>query len=62
MLISDVFEGMSGRRQHMAIVQDETGRTLGMLTMEDILEEIVGEIYDEDDGAAKPVPKGGAAK
>ena len=62
MLISDVFEGMSGRRQHMAIVQDEAGRTLGMLTMEDILEEIVGEIYDEDDGAAKPVPKGGAAK
>ena len=56
MLISDVFEGMSGRRQHMAIVQDEAGHTLGVLTMEDILEEIVGEIYDEDE----PVAKGGA--
>ena len=62
MLISDVFEGMSGRRQHMAIVQDEAGHTLGMLTMEDILEEIVGEIYDEDDSAPKAVPKGGAAR
>lgn len=62
MLISEVFEGMSGRRQHMAIVQDEEGHTLGMLTMEDILEEIVGEIYDEDDSAPRlpPVqPKGG---
>jgi len=62
MLISDVFEGMSGRRQHMAIVQDESGHTLGMLTMEDILEEIVGEIYDEDDSAPKPAAKGGAVK
>ena len=62
MLISDVFEGMSGRRQHMAIVQDEAGHTLGMLTMEDILEEIVGEIYDEDDSVQKPAPKGGAAQ
>ena len=62
MPISDVFEGMSGRRQHMAIVQDEAGHTLGMLTMEDILEEIVGEIYDEDDSMPKAAPKGGAAK
>ncbi len=64
MLISDVFEGMSGRRQHMAVVQDERGHTLGMLTMEDILEEIVGEIYDEDDSApkAQPFAKGGVRK
>ena len=62
MPISDVFEGMSGRRQHMAIVQDEGGHTLGMLTMEDILEEIVGEIYDEDDGAPRAAGKGGAGK
>ena len=61
MLISEVFEGMSGRRQHLAIVQDAEGHTLGMITMEDILEEIVGEIYDEDDSAPKPAPKGGAA-
>ena len=58
--VSEVFEGMSGRRMHMAIVQNEGGHTLGMLTMEDILEEIVGEIYDEDDSAPKAAPKGGA--
>ena len=46
--VSKVFEGMSGRRTHMAIVAD-SGKTLGVITMEDILEEIVGEIYDEDD-------------
>ena len=62
MLISDVFEGMSGRRQHMAIVQDEGGHTLGMLTMEDILEEIVGEIYDEDDSTPRPLQRGGTVK
>ena len=55
MLISHVFEGMSARRAHMAIVQDDAGHTIGMLTMEDILEEIVGEIYDEDDSEGKAV-------
>lgn len=52
MPISEVFEGMSGRRIHLAIVQNDQGRALGMLTMEDILEEIVGEIYDEEDNVS----------
>lgn len=47
--ISDVLKALRQKHIHMAVVKDEYGGTLGILTMEDILEELVGEIYDEKD-------------
>ncbi len=40
---------MRAKQQHLAIVTDEFGGTLGLVTLEDILEEIVGDIWDESD-------------
>jgi len=48
-LIGEVFEEMGRKRTHFAIVRSREGKTIGIITMEDILEELVGEIYDEDD-------------
>lgn len=47
--INDLLEDFQAKRQHLAIVVDEYGGTLGIVTLEDILEEIVGEISDESD-------------
>lgn len=45
--IYDLFQEMSLRKQHMAIILDEWGGTLGLVTMEDILESLVGDIWDD---------------
>lgn len=48
-MIDDILEDFRRRKQHLAIVVDEYGGTQGLVTMEDVLEEIVGDINDEYD-------------
>lgn len=47
--LNDLLREFKGNRNHLAIVIDEFGRTAGLITIEDVLEEIVGEIEDEFD-------------
>jgi putative hemolysin len=53
--VADLLSEMMQQRLHMAIVVDEYGGTVGLVTLEDILEELVGEIYDESDPIGRHV-------
>jgi CBS domain containing-hemolysin-like protein len=48
-LVGDLFDAMRGTQHYLAVIRDEDGHTLGIATIEDFLEELVGEIWDEDD-------------
>lgn len=49
MPLDDVFNIMRKQKSHMVVVTDEYGGTMGILTMEDVLEQLVGDIWDESD-------------
>ncbi len=53
--IDDLLHVMSTKKLNMAVVTDNYGGTLGIVTVEDILEELVGEIWDEDDRVVRNI-------
>ncbi|MBR5020947.1 MAG: HlyC/CorC family transporter [Oscillospiraceae bacterium] len=55
--VDDLLQLLRTNKSHMAIVIDEYGGTMGIVTMEDILEELVGEIWDEHDEIEEPIRK-----
>lgn len=55
--VSDLLKDLQRSRQHMAICTDEYGGTVGLVTIEDLLEEIVGEITDEHDPRMELIKK-----
>jgi CBS domain containing-hemolysin-like protein len=53
--IDDLLNTMTARKIQMAVITDNFGGTLGIVTVEDILEELVGEIWDEEDKAVRNI-------
>ena len=55
--VGELLKELQKRRSHMAIVVDEHGSVSGLVTLEDLIEEIVGEIQDEYDWEERPVER-----
>ena len=60
--INDLLKELQEKQMHMAIVMDEYGSTAGLVTLEDILEEIVGDIWDEHDEKVEEIKEDGEGR
>ena len=58
-LIGELLQDLQKNKSHLAVVMDEFGSTVGIVTMEDILEELVGEIWDEHDEVVEEIRQTG---
>src|SRR5208283_2594704 len=56
--LPDLLAEFRQRKRHLAVVVDEFGSTVGVVTVEDVLEQLVGEIEDEFDITPRPLPAG----
>jgi putative hemolysin len=56
LLIHDLLRRFKDERAHLAIVVDDAGDTVGVVTLEDVIEQLVGQIFDESDRAPAQVP------